>query len=311
MALIQALVGKAIGAFGKKPEIPVLPAVNASESQANTIKGNLQNLPEAQRLASAVNAGNRAEAMKSFRAAVPGGEQILATGTQTIADMLRGQLPQDVQRQIQQNAAEAGVAGGFGGTGAGRALGARDLGLASLSLVEKGLSSAQQWMAGAVRLTQPQGYFDVSSMMFTPQQRLGFDVNERNQQYGRNLMEAQVKAAPDPGNAAIIEAWTQDEAQIMELAGQALSAVGKGAGAMCWVARSAFGSGDPRWLLFRSWLGNRAPGWFFNLYRKHGEKFALWLDEHPRVKPLIRFLMAPVVQAEADRLNQLPPYGTR
>lgn len=53
---------------------------------------------------------------------------------------------------------------------------------------------------------------------------------------------------------------------------------------VCWVAREVYGERNPRWLMFRHWLFTRAPNWFVSLYLKHGERFAAWLKENPRLK---------------------------
>jgi flagellar hook-associated protein 2 len=56
----------------------------------------------------------------------------------------------------------------------------------------------------------------------------------------------------------------------------------------CWVARAVYGPCNPRWLLFRHWLLERAPRWFRALYLRHGERFAAWLSDKPRLRAAIR-----------------------
>lgn len=74
--------------------------------------------------------------------------------------------------------------------------------------------------------------------------------------------------------------------------GAAIGAAGSmGAAKICWVAREVYGSDNPRWELFRSWMTSKAPKWFFNLYQAHGEAFASWLSNNPSLKPLIRMWM--------------------
>jgi len=57
---------------------------------------------------------------------------------------------------------------------------------------------------------------------------------------------------------------------------------------ICWVAREVYGSENPMWLLFRHWLLNESPGWFRNLYIKHGQRFAGWLSKNEWLKPSIK-----------------------
>jgi len=57
---------------------------------------------------------------------------------------------------------------------------------------------------------------------------------------------------------------------------------------LCWVAREVYGEDNPKWLLFREWLVSKAPKWFFNLYKDHGEAFAKWVHNKPILKSIIR-----------------------
>jgi hypothetical protein len=62
-------------------------------------------------------------------------------------------------------------------------------------------------------------------------------------------------------------------------------------GLPCWVAREVYGVENPRWLDFRDWLTWKAPRWLFRLYWKHGEKFAAWIKDKPKLKAVIRAMM--------------------
>jgi hypothetical protein len=65
--------------------------------------------------------------------------------------------------------------------------------------------------------------------------------------------------------------------------------------APCWVARAAFGEADIRWMIFREWLVVEAPGWFRNLYIRHGEAVGYWLRGHAIMQRIVRALMMPAV----------------
>ena len=56
----------------------------------------------------------------------------------------------------------------------------------------------------------------------------------------------------------------------------------------CWVAREVYGPTNPAWMQFREWMFNESPQWFFDLYRKYGERFASWISNKPRLKGIIR-----------------------
>ncbi len=75
-----------------------------------------------------------------------------------------------------------------------------------------------------------------------------------------------------------------------------LSSVGGGSGVasiagMCWVAREVYGESNPKWMVFREWIMNRAPAWLHDLYRNHGEQFAWYISNKPLLKVLVRQIM--------------------
>lgn len=230
MSILGTAIGGAIGAFGRKPNIPLFQEINPDAVQKQTIEGNRGAVSGAANLASAVNAANRREGLKSLEATTPGATNLLSTGTAQLQAMLRGQLPADVRMAIEQGAASRAAAGGFGGTGAAGALTARDLGTTSLGLIEKGLSSAESWLAGAQQLANPSGLFNLSSMFYSPQERLQFSQSERNMRYQRDLLAEQVAAAPDPFTAAMgreIDRFFNTAASVgMSMAGGGMGGMG-------------------------------------------------------------------------------------
>jgi len=69
----------------------------------------------------------------------------------------------------------------------------------------------------------------------------------------------------------------------------------------CWVAREIYGKTDPRWVVFRTWIDRDAPSWLRKLYIKHGESFAIYIKDKPKIKKVIKYFMDKVV-------NQPPQY---
>ena len=59
----------------------------------------------------------------------------------------------------------------------------------------------------------------------------------------------------------------------------------------CWVAREVYGVNNPRWLMFREWLFDDSPRWFYRLYLKHGERFARLISGKDKIKAVIRAWM--------------------
>jgi hypothetical protein len=284
MAVLGSLIKGALGGYGKKPTVPVYNEVDPTAEQAAAISGNQQNLAAAQKLASSTNAFNTAQLQKMLESTVPGYNKIQGQQSGLIQSMLSGQIPKDVQDAITNQAAASAVGGGYGGSGMHRNLVARDFGMTSFQMTQQGMDSAQRWMAQTASMFTP-GMMDVTSMFITPQQRTAYSFQNRENQFNRDWMANQVKAAPDPFKAALGDAFIEEERQIMELVG---SVAGMAGMMMCWVARECYPENDVTWRLFRQWLLKLAPKWFMRLYARYGERFAAWIHDKPRIKALIR-----------------------
>jgi hypothetical protein len=63
------------------------------------------------------------------------------------------------------------------------------------------------------------------------------------------------------------------------------------AGFACWLARSAYGMGDPRWKRFRLWLLHLGPPTLRRFYLWHGQALARSLENHPKFKRATRLVM--------------------
>lgn len=196
MAVAGALIGGAIGAFGKKPQIPKLPAINPDTIQSQTVAGNQAALPGANALASGVNSFNLDELAKALNFWSPGSFDKISG---TIANQLSGTLdPQDTQALIRSStAAGYGKGFGFGSGSIGRNLVLRDLGIGVEQQKQRGLTNLMNLYAAGPKP------FDPTTMFFTPQQRLNFAVEDRTARYQRDLLANQIAAAPDPATAAL------------------------------------------------------------------------------------------------------------
>lgn len=226
MALIGTAIAGALGSFGDKPKVPQFNQIDPSEEQLAAIKGNLAALPGAQDLASRTNTFNQAELERMLAVALPGFANIRNNIGQNISSLVAGEIPGDVSDAVHRNSAVKALYGGFGGTGAARNLTARDLGLTSLALTEKGLDSATRWLSSAA--TAPR--FDVSSMFISPQTRIQTEMFNSTNQFDRDWLASQVKAAPDPFMRALGQAFIQDEGAIMGAVGSAAGASGGSGG---------------------------------------------------------------------------------
>jgi len=207
---IGGLAGWALGAYGKKPKVPNLKEISPDATQKATVAGNTTNFADIAKLATQVNTFNQDQLDALIDRVLPGARTQIQ---ETLGSQLRGEIPKDVQNAIYRSTAERGVSGGFGGSGFGRNVTARDLGLTSLEITNKALTSAESWLAKA---SAPQ--FDVTSMFFTPQQRLAFEQQQQSVQFQRDVMQAGVDAAPDPAMAAIAQGIDSDIARVQNAA---------------------------------------------------------------------------------------------
>ena len=116
------------------------------------------------------------------------------------------------------------------------------------------------------------------------------------------------EAQLDRYNQIALEQLRQDKAlerTNIEAGSAAGSAIGNLLGSLgtafftakfCWVAREVYGPANPDWLIFREWMFNKAPKWFFNLYAKYGERVASFISNKPALKFVIRKMMDRVVK---------------
>ena len=210
------------GIFGSKPSVPTLPSLNLPAEQQKALAANIQALPGAEQIAGQVDLFNQQQIDQMLENVIPNYKAITGQVSQNIAALTAGQIPSDVSAAVQQSAASRAVGGGFAGSEAQRNLVARDLGLTSLDLTQRGLASAESWMRTASSIYEP-GMFNVSSMFITPAQQASFDVEERNAQFQRQWMQSQISAMPDPTLRGLYDTT-------MTIIGEALSAYGGGAG---------------------------------------------------------------------------------
>lgn len=183
--------------FGSKPSVPGLPTYTLGQAQSGAIAENLQALPQAESLVSQANLFSQDQITAMLNAAIPGYSGMQAAAGQNIESMLKGEIPQDVSAAIQNSAAARSLGLGIGGSGASKNLVARDLGLTSLDLTQRGLSSMENWMRTSASIYEP-NMMNVASMFVSPMQQYQTQNEQNIQQFQRNWMANQVAAMPDP-----------------------------------------------------------------------------------------------------------------
>jgi hypothetical protein len=168
--------GGADKVFGTKPKVAPFVPVDLSDETGTALAGNLEN----------------ADSITKFlNTIVPGFSDILGTGLDNTLSELRGEIPQDVQDEVYRSSAFKSLMGGFGGTGMGKALAARDFGLTSLNMTQLGNNSAQLWTKLAEEAYSPW-------LVGTSEQAAATAANNAGKQ-ATDQFQFNVDAAPDPG----------------------------------------------------------------------------------------------------------------
>lgn len=205
---LSGLAGDSRDVYGTRPVVPG--PIDYEGALADTIRTNINLIPSLRDL------GTQSTQLYSqmMETAYPGITNLKDTGTRQIGSFLRGEVPEDVRRQLQQAAAERSASSGTSGSPFSRALEARDLGLTSLNLIQGGLSAAERWIAQARSQT-----FDFSRMFYNPEDTQRQAENE----WQRQWLAAQVAASPDPEARGRFDSG-------MALLGMVLSAYGGGPG---------------------------------------------------------------------------------
>ena len=189
--------------FGDKVKIPKFKEIDPDKEIDEAFKSIQQRLPEGQRVAKSIAEADTETALAVLEQFAPGSQAAIRQQMQNIQAGLRGELPADVQRAITDRAAAQAFAGGFGGSGAARALELRDLGLTSLQRIDTAMGQSAQAFA-TIRGLMPQQQ-SVGSMFLSPAARINLAQSERNMQYQRDLAAAQEAAKADPVTKGLVD----------------------------------------------------------------------------------------------------------
>lgn len=172
-----AVASVALTATKKPPKAAQFQPVNFQQEQRTAITGNLGAFGEASNLARQTNTFNAEEINRMLELSLPGAAGMKHKATANITDWMSGKLSIEDTDAIRTSAAGRAVGGGFGGTGMGRNLEARDLGLSQLDIKMRGTDAASRWLAAA---RSP--VFDVSSLFVKPGESAEFASRQRDTQ---------------------------------------------------------------------------------------------------------------------------------
>jgi hypothetical protein len=185
------------GLFGSTPSVPKWNDVSLTGAQTQAIGANQASLGSIENLATGVNQFNQEQLTQLLNSIMPGWSGAAATAGKNIASELKGEIPTDVSQAIQSSDAAKALTGGFGGSGLAGNLTARDLGLTSLDLTGKGLSSLESWTGMIDKMFAP-GEFNIASMFISPEQEFEDTFKNQEMSWGAQWMQNQVNAQGDP-----------------------------------------------------------------------------------------------------------------
>jgi len=137
----------------------------------------------------------------------PGATKQLGQISNLAQSYMQGQIPQDVQSQIQRATAQQALTGGYGGTGMASNLTARDFGQTSMNLQQQGVGLYGAGLNAAKSMIP--GFINPGQLLFSPAQILARD-DQKN--YYNNEVQNQQQ---------IINAGMAQQANAMQMAQQA------------------------------------------------------------------------------------------
>lgn len=180
-----------MGSFlGSRIKIPEYSPVNVDKTLEQAVISNQSLLPQAQALAQRTNLFNVDQVKSISGRLLPG---LLDQSTNLVGAQLRGELTPEMQRLVRNDAAAASLGLGLGGTGFQAGQEATGMLLARLGQQQQGLQNFQ-----GLQQTLAPRQFDVSSMFMTPSQRLGVTMQQNQDQFNYDFLNAQNDAAQAP-----------------------------------------------------------------------------------------------------------------
>lgn len=230
-----------------KPEVPDFHWTDLVQQQLQTAEGNLQSLELGEQIGSDVNDFMRGERAKTL-AGVPGLDDLETQTVDNLKRWLSGELGDDLTSTVQRGANARAFSGGYQGSGMGRNLEARDLGLTGLQLQQSAVPLAGQYMSGATgRRAIPE--WNPASMFINPMAAAEFNARQSNQMFNRDWLAERIKNQPEPWQQSIMDSTAAASAAgdqlLMSYAGMAMGSPGGMMGGSGGGGGSNWGSGGP------------------------------------------------------------------
>lgn len=193
-------------AFGSPldPEAFLYEPVDISQSQLDTIQGNMNALPGAIQLMDRVNPEIWRNDLSRIRQFMPGFDEARNTYIGNTQALLRGQLPfQDVEDIVSNRSS---LSASLGTPGGSRNATLRDLGLSRLDAMNQGGSMFQNFIQMAEAISPNAKQMRPQDSFFTPNERLQADILQRSLEQQGRASAAQAEAMPNPAQNALMNA---------------------------------------------------------------------------------------------------------
>ena len=193
--------------FGRKPDVPGLKETDPLAELNTLLGGEIKDWPQIEQLSNLY----QQYMLGALDEAIPGFGDILKQGGVDTLSMLteadpliHGQIPDDVKQQVLRSGAFQGLMSGGGGQFTS-SLQARDLGLTSLDLQQKGAAMAGEAGNAAQRWASIAGgtIMSPSQNMYSPAWFSDFIAKQRASQQAIKQQRANVAAAPNPFGQAL------------------------------------------------------------------------------------------------------------
>lgn len=205
-SLAAGKMGNLEDIFGSEldPEAFLYHPVDITQSQLDTISGNLQAFPRAVELTNRVNPSIWKNDLSRIRELMPGFDNSRDMYLGNTKRLLAGELPfQDVEDIVSNRSSMSAMLGSPGGS---RNATLRDLGLSRMDAMNQGGSMFQQFIQMAQAISPVESQMRPQQMMFTPQERLQADILQRSLEQQGNASAAMAEAMPDPAQNALANA---------------------------------------------------------------------------------------------------------
>jgi hypothetical protein len=198
--------GDLAAAFGDKlnPEEFLYHPVDLTQSQMDTIKGNIKAFPSAADLSKRVNKSIWKNDLRRIRTLMPQFDRARDSYIGTTRMLQEGRLPFADSMGIISDSSSAAASSGTPGGSRNTTL--KDLGLARLDAMGQGNSMFAQFMQVAQAISPVEHQMRPQQMMFTPQERAQMDIQQATlEAQGRAAAET-ARAMPDPAMNALVNA---------------------------------------------------------------------------------------------------------